>query len=192
MCLQCWSQLMCQALGCPPVPGLQWRGGEVTLVLSEIYWSAVPSPHHHHWPGHSAASSRLAPSGHSLHFTNHIGCIGNFSCICSTEFGFHCDTDMHWYGRPFDDLPESIFLSIWSICHCLFSPLLAALRHPLHHYQQIEWRHEVRLRIDNNINGNHIISRAMRTAAEWRWGSPGGGESTYQWGNMHIVHTHGE
>ena len=94
--------------------------------------------------------------------------------------------------RPLDDLPESIFLSIWSICHCLFSPLLAALRHPLHHYQQIEWRHEVRLRIDNNINGNHIISRAMRTAAEPRWGSPGGGESTYQWGNMHIVHTHGE
>ena len=94
--------------------------------------------------------------------------------------------------RPFDDLPESIFLSIWSICHCLFSPLLAALRHPLHHYQQIEWRHEVRLRIDNNINGNHIISRAMRTAAEPRWGVPGGGESTYQWGNMHIVHTHGE
>ena len=98
----------------------------------------------------------------------------------------------HALIRPFDDLPESIFLSIWSICHCLFSPLLAALRHPLHHYQQIEWRHEVRLRIDNNINGNHIISRAMRTAAEWRWGSPGGGESTYQWGNMHIVHTHGE
>ena len=92
MVLQCWSQLTCQAPGCPPVPGLQWK---VTLVLSEIYWSAVPSPHHHHWPGQSTASSRLAPSGHSLHFTNHIGCIGNFSCICSTEFGFHCDTDMH-------------------------------------------------------------------------------------------------
>ena len=64
------------------------------------HWSWVRStdlrcPHHHHWPGQSTASSRLAPSGHSLHFTNHIGCIGNFSCICSTEFGFHCDTDMH-------------------------------------------------------------------------------------------------
>ena len=74
----------------------------------------------------------------------------------------------------------------------LIFAIISLLRHPLHHYQQIEWRHEVRLRIDNNINGNHIISRAMRTAAEPRWGSPGGGESTYQWGNMHIVHTHGE
>ena len=100
-----------------------------------------------------------------------VGRFMTFMTICSsTEFGCHL-RHKHALIQPFDDPPESIFLSIWSICHCLFSPLLAALRHPLHHYQQIEWWHEVRLRIDNNINGNHIISRAMRTAAQPRWGS---------------------
>ena len=106
MCLQCW----CWCAKLWPAPLFPECSGEE----ERWHWSWVRStdlrcPHPHHWPGHSAASSGLAPSGHSLHFTNHIGCIGNFSCRAFYDVPWPfvlikslvaiCDINMHWYSH---------------------------------------------------------------------------------------------